>query len=270
MQLFRVLVLLWGIVLGGRYVVAGVLPQNNPVPGGIAVIGVDVSATAPQFGRRQVMTVVSDQQRWAIVGLPLNIAPGQYILTPRQAGKTAAITFTVSPHRFGYFEISPTDTAADPAQSAGNADPKVLQIVQSLPRGKLSSGRPLFPFQSPVAGSEVIPFGTWLYSHSAAGYQTTGVQYLADTPRVTSPGDGVVYATVIRGDGMSVIIDHGQGLISMLYPLEPIPIKPLQRVRRGQVLGRTMKRKNGVAHLTWMTLLNASWVNPTLFLLPRP
>ncbi|HED13212.1 MAG TPA: M23 family metallopeptidase [Gammaproteobacteria bacterium] len=269
MRYFKLFILLCIAMAEGRVAVAVALPQNSSSPGGIAVVAVDATQTSYQFGRRQVMTISKGQQRWAIVGLSLDITPGQYILSPRPSGQVAATPFTVVPHRFGYFQVGSAGAVSGTAQIASKADPKALQIALSLPRSKLPTLRPLFPFQAPVAGSVVLPFGTWLYLNSDAGYQIKGMKYLADTPRVSSPGDGVIYSTIIRKDGMSVIIDHGKGLISVLYPLEPIAIKPLQRVRRGQVLGRTMKRKSGAARLNWMTLLNGNWVNPSLLLLPR-
>jgi len=257
-------------LLRGDFANAITLPQNDPSPGGIAVIRVEKTPISFLFGRRQLMTLQSGQQQWALVGLSLGIAPGQYIISSGGPGKTGSTTaFTVIPHRFGYFETAGTDASSSLAPVAGAANPKVLQIALSLPRSKVVSNRPLFPFQTPVGGSAILPFGTWLYNRANTGYQTSGIQYRADTPRVSSPGDGVIQATIIREDGMAVIIDHGQGLISILYPLEPIAIKPLQRVRRGQVLGRTRKGKSGFSHLTWMTLLNRNWVNPTLLLLPK-
>jgi len=268
MKLLILIILLYSAVAQNRFAVAAALPQNDASPGGIAVIAVDAFKTSYLFGRREVLTIDNDQQRWAIVGLPLDITPGQYILSSGKPGQTAATAFTVIPHRFGYFETANSEAASDALSKDGKADPKALQIALSLPRSKLPGVRPLFPFQAPVAGSEILPFGTWLYHRSDKGYQSTSVQYHVDTPRVTSPGDGVIWATIIRQDGMSVIIDHGKGLVSVLYPLEPIAIKPQQQVRRGQVLGRTMKRKSGVTHLNWMTLLNGNWVNPTLLLLP--
>jgi len=248
----------------GRLVVAAALPQNNASPGGIAVIAIEGKQSTRLFGRRQVMTISEGNLRWAIVGLSLDIAPGQYILSSSLATQNP-VAFAVYPHHFGYFQ---TDDHPAAGLLDSKVDPKALQVALSLPRSKQTTNRPLFPFQAPVAGSEILPFGTWLFRDVDAGIQSNSVKYLADTPRVSSPGDGVIYATVIRKDGMSVIIDHGNGLISVIYPLEPIAIKPYQPVRRGQVLGRTMKRKSGISYLHWMALLNGNWVNPTLLLLP--
>ncbi len=52
---------------------------NKPVPGGVAVVDLGASASAPSatYQGKPVLVVHEDSKRWiAIVGIPLSIKPG--------------------------------------------------------------------------------------------------------------------------------------------------------------------------------------------------
>ena len=53
------------------------LPQNDPVPGGVAVVALQVGETAT-YNNRQVMVVEEDGNQYAIVGIPLSGKPGEH------------------------------------------------------------------------------------------------------------------------------------------------------------------------------------------------
>lgn len=85
---------------------------------------------------------------------------------------------------------------------------------------------------------------------------------------MVAPADGIVVQT---GDyffnGKTVLIDHGQGLISMFCHLSKINVEKGQSIRQGEVLGLVGKtgRVTG-AHLHWGMSLNNARVDPQLFL----
>ncbi|HEX7044746.1 MAG TPA: M23 family metallopeptidase, partial [Burkholderiales bacterium] len=84
---------------------------------------------------------------------------------------------------------------------------------------------------------------------------------------VRAPADGVVAAV---GDyffnGLTVFLDHGQGLISMYNHLDRIAVEPGARVARGDVIGAVgaTGRVTG-PHLHWSVSLNNVRVDPLLF-----
>jgi murein DD-endopeptidase MepM/ murein hydrolase activator NlpD len=86
--------------------------------------------------------------------------------------------------------------------------------------------------------------------------------------RIVAPGAGVVTAT---GDfffnGNTVIVDHGQGFVTMYCHLSDISVEEGDEITTGQVLGAVgaTGRVTG-PHLHFGTYLNGTAVDPAILL----
>jgi murein DD-endopeptidase MepM/ murein hydrolase activator NlpD len=124
-------------------------------------------------------------------------------------------------------------------------------------------------FDLPAIGRFSAAFGLKRYFNEQPRQPHSGLDIAAPvgTP-VTAPAAGIVIQTGnFFFNGRTVLIDHGQGLISMYTHLNRIAVAKGARVKRGQRIGTVGKtgRVTG-PHLHWSVSLNNARVDPALFL----
>jgi len=251
------------------------LPEVSPVPGGVAVVAVSaVAGPAPdvRFQGRRVL-VVRDQDAWhAVVGLPLTLAPGRYELSVTEGSgsnpRTLALDVVEKEYEAQYLTVSnPRHVKPNPKDLKRIArEREVLDRAFSVWTDPLVDG---LIFDLPTAGRFSAAFGLKRYFNDQPRQPHSGLDIAAPVGApINAPAAGVVVETGnYFFNGKTVILDHGQGLISMYNHLNRIAVKKGARVARGQLIGAVGKtgRVTG-AHLHWTISLNNARVDPALFL----
>jgi murein DD-endopeptidase MepM/ murein hydrolase activator NlpD len=252
---------------------AAELPENSPVPGGIAVIKLDSqSEPVKAYFQKQRVMLLKDAQNWyAIVGLPLSLKPGQYKLAYHtQQGKQHTQDFSVDTKRYAVQRISlknkrmvnPTPADLKRIGKEAKIIHRALATWRATPQVNLN-------FEIPVDGRLSSPFGLRRFFNGQPRKPHSGLDIAADvgTP-IKAPSSGIVLTTGnYFFNGNTVLLDHGQGLITMYCHMSRIDVKPGQHVERGEVIGAVGKtgRVTG-PHLHWGVSLNDTMVEPHLFL----
>lgn len=253
------------------------LPEHAPRPGGVAVVELGPAATdaevAPSviFDERRALTVRRDGRWYAVIGIPLDQPTGRAaftVLRPDQPPQEQS--FEVSPHAYREQHIT--------VENRDYVHPEPAQLERIGREGTIIDAALVnwrdehvedVGLVSPVDGPRSSSFGLRRFFNGEPRSPHKGMDIAANkgTP-VAAAAAGVVTAT---GDyffnGRTVIVDHGQGLVTMYCHLDRIDVEEGQRLAAGAPLGAVgaTGRVTG-AHLHFGTYLNGTAVDPALLL----
>lgn len=254
---------------------AWALPQSASVPGGVAVLRIaDASAPPPRaWFQGQPVLVTRDGDGWfAVVGLPLGLAPGAHTLkvTAEQSGGERSEPFIVEVKDYPAQHVTIRDKRkVTPSVQDMERIEREQKIIAAVKHQWRDEAQPDLALRLPASGPLSSRFGLRRYFNGQARNPHSGldVAVAGGTP-VVAAANGIVANT---GDyffnGNTVFVDHGQGLITMYCHLQRIEVKTGEPVASGQALGLSGKtgRASG-PHLHWTVMLNGTSVDPELFI----
>ncbi|MDX1498661.1 MAG: peptidoglycan DD-metalloendopeptidase family protein [Woeseiaceae bacterium] len=238
-------------------------------PGGIALVDVG-AATAPapavEYDGRRVL-VFADGGRWmAAVGIPLDTRPGAATVT-LDDGEQLEFYLSAHAYREQRLKVDRKYVAlSDEALQRIGRERKILDAALTRFREVPVDGIGL---AAPVDGPRSSSFGLRRFFNDEPRSPHKGMDIAVPegTP-VAAPRAGIVTVT---GDfyfnGLTVILDHGQGFVTMYCHLSEIGVEDGQSVLAGATLGKVGKtgRVTG-PHLHFGTYLNGTAVDPALLL----
>ncbi|MBF7682022.1 peptidoglycan DD-metalloendopeptidase family protein [Acinetobacter sp. B5B] len=243
------------------------LPQTSLRAGGIAVLPISEQTQHVSYQNKPILLTHEAQQKYAIVGIPLSTPVGKIAIQTDQG----SIDLDIQPYAYAeqhiqlkeqrYVEPSATELARYKTEAAAqNA------IYQSFTPAQSTT----FPqFIAPTQGKFSNSFGRKRFFNQEARAPHSGLDIPAPIgQQVIAPAAGTVVGI---GDyffnGKTILIDHGQGLISMFCHLSHIDVTVGQQLLQGEKIGLVGKtgRVTG-PHLHWGMSLNDARVDPQLFL----
>ncbi len=255
-------------------VTAFCFPKESRVPGGIALIPLGKNIPEATFKFRNKPLIITRQkgQSIAVVGLPLDIKPGEYSISGYIGDDKSLLRkyFTVKDKQYTTQYITIKDKRKVTPEKRDYD-----RIARESKRKKKATAdwndnQPDLDFLTPVDGIITGSYGKRRVFNGQARKPHSGMDIAADKGvPVIAPSDAIV---IESGDfffsGNMIFLQHGQGLISLYAHLESIDVKVGQKVKKGQVIGSVgaTGRVTG-PHLHWSVGLNGSWVDPALFIL---
>ena len=244
-------------------------PEAAYRPGGIAIIPFDwTTEPAPEVSwNGKPVLVMQDAGRWkAVVGIPLDTEPGEFALV------IAGDEVLVPVHDHHYEEQRLTvknQSHVTPSQAQLDRIGRERKIIDAALNHYRDVPVDGIALEAPVDGPRSSSFGLRRFFNDQPRSPHKGMDIAAGsgTP-IKAPRAGIVTAT---GDyffnGNTVIIDHGQGYVTMYCHLSNIGVVEGQEVVAGDVLGAVgaTGRVTG-PHLHFGTYLNGTAVDPAILL----
>jgi murein DD-endopeptidase MepM/ murein hydrolase activator NlpD len=267
MRIRTATVSLLGVLLASTALAA---PDHSPWPGGIAVVDVG-PAEAPrpivEFDERRVL-VTRNGNRWvAAVGIPLDAPTGEMAVRVNTARD---IAFEIRDHAYREQRLTVKNKKyVSPDEAQLERIGRERKVIDAALGAWRDVDVDALALAAPVDGRRSSSFGLRRFFNDQPRAPHKGMDIAAPAGTgIAAPGRGVVTAT---GDyffnGKTVIIDHGQGFVTMYCHLSEIGVNEGQQVETGDPIG-TVGATGRVTgpHLHFGTYLNGTAVDPALLL----
>lgn len=250
------------------------LPRIAVVPGGVARVELGEAASPPRVsvqGRR--VLVARSATGWiALVGIGLDAQPTAPVsLQVDREDGPRVVTVRVQPKQYAlqHLKVEPKHVQLSPEDLARYERERTH--LQDVLRRWTDSTPSALRLRVPTPGRRSSSFGLRRMFNGEARNPHSGMDIAAPTGTlVVAAGSGEVIDTgEYFFNGNSVVIDHGQGFLTLYCHLDRIDAAVGDRLDAGQPLGAVgaTGRVTG-PHLHFSVYLNATAVDPALFLPP--
>lgn len=250
------------------------LPRTAAVPGGVARIDLGDAPVPPQVSvdGRRVLVVRASAGWLALVGIGLDAQPASSLsLQVESEGGTRAITVRVQPKQYAvqHLKVAPKHVHLS-AEDLARHERERAHLQEVLRRWTDSAPAQL-RLREPAPGRRSSSFGLRRVFNGEARSPHGGMDIAAPKgTRVVAAGGGEIVDT---GDyffnGNTVIVDHGQGFLTLYCHLDRIDAALGARLAAGAPVGTVGATGRATGpHLHFSVYLNSAAVDPALFLPP--
>jgi murein DD-endopeptidase MepM/ murein hydrolase activator NlpD len=246
-------------------------PLPAPVPGGLVRVPLpeSVSCESLRLMDHRGILLKEEGKRFVLFPVPLGTKPGRYRVVQKSAQ---------GPKRVASVEIAAKSYARQDIvirnRHQVNPDPDDMKRIRKesvrkrTDKAYRSDAVPDTAFVWPVKGRISSPFGLRRFFNGRPRAPHRGIDIAAPEGRpVVAVSDGyVVDAGNFFFSGNLVFIEHGEGLMTLYAHLSTIDVKPGDRVRKGERIGRVGRTGRATGpHLHFSVLIDRVYVDPTLF-----
>lgn len=245
-------------------------PQDNRIPGGIAVIPLVDSSQSTQVmfnGNKVWQLTDKDNKKWAVIGIPLKQKVGN--VDYQVDGENFSFTIHDKAYKEQYLTVkrkhsNPSEDQIKRIQKESRLSKKAFTTFSDI-----NKNQSFKHFLRPAEGPTSSPFGLKRFFNEQPRRPHSGIDIAA--PRgsdIIAPADGEIILTGnFFFNGNSIFIDHGQGLITMYCHMDQLESNTGDIVKAGDIIGKVGSTGRATGpHLHWTVSLNNSRIEPLLFL----
>jgi murein DD-endopeptidase MepM/ murein hydrolase activator NlpD len=249
-------------------------PSHSPWPGGIAIL--DLGSDAQEQPRavydgKQTLVYQQDGRWHAAIGLSLDTKPG---LARLELDDGRSIPFGIEEHAYREQRLTVSNqNYVTPNQEQLDRIGGERKIIDAALNSFRDESLNDIALSTPVDGRRSSSFGLRRFFNDQPRSPHKGMDIAAGSgTSIVAPLAGLVTAT---GDyyfnGNTVIVDHGQGLVTMYCHLSKIAVAKGDQLDTGELLGAVgaTGRVTG-PHLHFGTYLNGTAVDPAILLATPP
>ncbi|ORU93698.1 MAG: peptidase M23 [Cycloclasticus sp. symbiont of Bathymodiolus heckerae] len=247
-------------------------PQQHLVPGGIALVELN-SEVQPElyYRERKVLSILKNGTWLAIVGIPLSSKAGTHSILDKNTSDKTIFSVIDKEYPAQYITLKKTPKNKRMINPNKVDMDRINRERKTLSRALAtwSNGTPYVDFILPAHGRLSSPFGLKRFFNNQARKPHSGLDIAAPKgTTVQTPANGTI---IDVGDyffnGNTVLVDHGQGLISGYFHLSKTLVNIGDKVVQGQKIAEigATGRVTG-PHLHWNVYLNKTKVDPAFFI----
>ena len=242
--------------------------QVSAVPGGVARIALGNSGQPPRLtldGQR--VLVLREAGEWvAVVGVPLSAKPGAK-LRLKGAARKLEVKVVAKKYPSQRLNVPKEQAELDPEQLAKYEQER--KHLREVLRTFSETAPANLAMREPVSGRRSGSFGLRRIINGVARNPHSGMDIAAPTgtPVAAVSAGRVIDAGEYLFLGKIVVLDHGQGLLSLYAHLSELNAAIGEAVAAGAVIGKVgvTGRVTG-PHLHFSVYLNTASVDPAIFL----
>lgn len=253
------------------------LPKQARVPGGVAIIDLEVNSTEPPVvhylgNRTLVMPDPKKPKHWiTVVGIPLEATLGiNHIEISSQDKDIIKKSFVVKPKQYRIERLNiPDKRKVEPLpEDLALIEKEYLETIATYAVWQDQAVSSLL-LPIPTQGRKSSPFGLQRIMNNIPKNPHSGLDIAAPSgTKVICPKDGtVINIGNYFYSGNIVFVDHGQGFITSYCHLSSVAVSKGQVLRKGELIGAVGKTGRATGpHLHWSISLNGVRVDPELFI----
>jgi len=225
------------------------------------------------LGKTWPVMARTDHHGWrGWIGIDMRTRPGDYTCQWQSATDKQPISLHIEAGNFRISRITVKKSMAEFDAATLSRIRREVKALKATYRMHVEALPPIVMQRMPVQGVESTPFGAQRYVNGEPRSPHSGIDIAAaeGTPVQAPLAGRILYVSRMYLNGNTVVIGHGQGLVSVLSHLASTRVKTGDHVQTGDIIGTVGHTGRATGpHLHWSIRFREARVNPHSLLAPE-